>query len=142
MGEMVGADIWSTSVTDWSAVTAFKLVANEGTALPGQSSFQARIPTRVVSSLPEDSMDLLAGKTYRDQNEAQTAYLESINSFGFRDSRTSNGIVGAESALTGADGSMIQAGSSDIPSFLLFACAGFLLLSHSVKRKCTHSASS
>ena len=44
MEEMVDSDIWTTSITDYASVTAFKLVAGEGTELAGNSRFQVRIP--------------------------------------------------------------------------------------------------
>ena len=46
MADMVNADIWMDSVSDYSAVTAFKIVANEGTALNGESTFEVRIPAQ------------------------------------------------------------------------------------------------
>ena len=44
MEEMVDSDIWTTSITDYASVAAFKLVAGEGTKLAGNSRFQVRIP--------------------------------------------------------------------------------------------------
>lgn len=83
MSEMVSADIWTTEITDWSAVTAFKLVADEGTKLAGESSFQVRIPVCVPGELGEETMKLLEEK-YNDQTSGTMAYLEAINSFGFK----------------------------------------------------------
>lgn len=83
MSEMVSADIWTTEITDWSAVTAFKLVADEGTKLAGESSFQVRIPVCVPGELGEETMKLLEEK-YKDQTSGTMAYLEAINSFGFK----------------------------------------------------------
>lgn len=39
MDVMVNADIWTDSVSDYSAVTAFKIVAGEGTVLSGENTF-------------------------------------------------------------------------------------------------------
>ena len=51
MEEMVDSDIWTTSVTDYASVTAFKLVAGEGTELAGNSRFQVRIPVCAPKTL-------------------------------------------------------------------------------------------
>ena len=59
MGEMVSADIWAATVSDYASVTAFKLVAGEGTELAGNSRFQVRIPVCAPKTFDEDSMALL-----------------------------------------------------------------------------------
>ena len=147
MSEMVSADIWSNSVTDWSAVTAFKLVANDTATLPGQSSFQVRIPVCIPAELSENSMKLLAEKTYQNQDAGTMAYLEAINSFGFKtdqaaaekesntvwaripfagftikkvDSKSGNGLVGAEFTLTKDGSTVISKGTSDEQGLIIF----------------------
>ena len=67
MEEMVDSDIWTTSVTDYASVTAFKLVAGEGTELAGNSRFQVRIPVCAPKTFDEDSMALLCAKVDQDQ---------------------------------------------------------------------------
>ena len=83
MHDMVEANIWSSSVSDYSAVTAFKLVADETTVLGGKSSFQVRIPACACSVFSEGSLDILHGKEELDQDSGTVSYLESVNSFGF-----------------------------------------------------------
>lgn len=84
MSEMVAKeDIWSTDVEDWSDVTAFKLVANDGISLTKDEAFQVRVPVCVPSEFEQPSMELLDAKTYQDQSSGTTAYLQSKNSFGF-----------------------------------------------------------
>ena len=84
MEEMVQADIWTDSVSDYPAVTAFKIVAEEGTALNGESEFKVRIPARVQSQLNDASMAKLHEKTEQDQTTGTATWLEAVNSFGFR----------------------------------------------------------
>lgn len=67
MADMVNADIWMDSVSDDSAVTAFKIVANEGTALNGESTFEVRIPAQAPNQLDDASMAKLHEKTSQDQ---------------------------------------------------------------------------
>ena len=78
------ADIWTDSVSDYPAVTAFKIVAEEGTALNGESEFKVRIPARVQSQLNDASMAKLHEKTEQDQTTGTATWLEAVNSFGFR----------------------------------------------------------
>ena len=84
MEEMVQADIWTDSGSDYPAVTAFKIVAEEGTALNGESEFKVRIPARVQSQLNDASMAKLHEKTEQDQTTGTATWLEAVNSFGFR----------------------------------------------------------
>lgn len=84
MGETVSdGDIWSdaSAVSDWSAVTAFKLVADAGTVLAKDVPFEVCVPAR-ISGL-SGSADLLAGKDYMDSASGTAGYLEAVNSFGF-----------------------------------------------------------
>ena len=83
MEDMVDADIWSTSVADVSTVTAFKLVAQEGTELAEQSSFQVRVPVRTPDTFSAESLQRLDEKSDQDQDSGTMSYLEAINSFGF-----------------------------------------------------------
>lgn len=85
MSEMVSADIWVTSVEgdDYSNVTAFKLVANEGQELTSASPFEVRVPA-CIGALGSDSMDLLGEKEYQDRDSGTMAYLEAVNSFGYK----------------------------------------------------------
>ena len=86
MNEMLSADIWVNYPEngDWSAVTAFKLVADEGTLLSSNTTFEVRVPACIPSILSKKSMDFLDKKEYEDQESGTMAYLEAINSFGFR----------------------------------------------------------
>mgnify|MGYP004707764411 FL=1 len=67
MADRVNADIWMDSVSNDSAVTAFKIVANEGTALNGESTFEVRIPAQAPNQLDDASMAKLHEKTSQDQ---------------------------------------------------------------------------
>ena len=86
MEEMVDSDIWTTSVTDYASVTAFKLVAGEGTELAGNSRFQVRIPVCAPKTFDEDSMALLHAKV--DQASGTISWLQAVNAFGFRTVQT------------------------------------------------------
>lgn len=88
MEEMVDSDIWTTSVTDYASVTAFKLVAGEGTVLAGNSRFQVRIPVCAPKTFDEDSMALLRAKVDQDQASSTVSWLQAINAFGFRTVQT------------------------------------------------------
>ena len=84
MEEMVQADIWTDFVSDYPAVTAFKIVAEDGTALNGGSKFEVCIPAQVQSQLEDASMAKLHEKTEQDQTTGTATWLEAVNSFGFR----------------------------------------------------------
>lgn len=88
MEEMVDSDIWTTSVTDYASVTAFKLVAGEGTELAGNSRFQVRIPVCAPKTFDEDSMALLRAKVDQDQASGTVSWLQAVNAFGFRTVQT------------------------------------------------------
>lgn len=88
MEEMVDSDIWTTSVTDYTSVTAFKLVAGEGTELAGNSRFQVRIPVCAPKTFDEDSMALLRAKVDQDQASGTVSWLQAVNAFGFRTVQT------------------------------------------------------
>lgn len=140
MQDMVGADIWQTSVSDYSAVTAFKLVANDGTLLAGQSSFSVRIPVKAPETFSEEALALLHGKTGSDADSGTVTYLEAVNAFGYKtaespaekesnsvwarvpfagfslkkaDADTGEAISGAEFTLTDAAGNTIGSAVSD-----------------------------
>lgn len=84
MEEIVDQDIWLTESEgiDFGAVTAFKIVANEGTVLKPMNSFIARIPVRAVANLSADSMQILYGK--------DESYLEAVNTFAFTAAEATN----------------------------------------------------
>ena len=84
MEEMVSADIWAATVSDYVSVTAFKLVAGEGTELAGNSRFQVRIPVCAPKTFDEDSMALLRAKVDQDQASGTVSWLQAVNAFGFR----------------------------------------------------------
>ena len=84
MEEMVDSDIWTTSITDYASVTAFKLVAGEGTVLAGNSRFQVRIPVCAPKTFDEDPMALLRAKVDQDQASGTVSWLQAVNAFGFR----------------------------------------------------------
>lgn len=88
MEEMVDSDIWTTSVTDYASVTAFKLVAGEGSELAGNSRFQVRIPVCAPKTFDEDSMALLRAKVDQDQASGTVSWLQAVNAFGFRTVQT------------------------------------------------------
>ena len=57
MDEMLADDsLWVSQVSDYSQVTAFQLVAEEGTRLAAHSSFTVRVPVCVVSQLSQESI--------------------------------------------------------------------------------------
>ena len=84
MEEMVSADIWTATVSDYASVTAFKLVAGEGTVLAGNSTFRVRIPVCAPKTFDEDSMELLHTKADQDQDSGTVSWLQAVNAFGFR----------------------------------------------------------
>lgn len=140
MADMVDADIWTDSVSDDSAVTAFKIVADEGTVLNGASTFEVRIPVKAPSQLDDASIAKLHEKTAQDQAMGTATWLEAINSFGFRtnespsvkesntvwarvpfagfcvkkvDGSSGSALSGAEFTLTDAAGKVIGTAISD-----------------------------
>ncbi len=147
MEEMVDSDIWTTSVTGFASVTAFKLVAGEGTELAGNSRFQVRIPVCTPKTFDEDSMALLRAKVDQDQASGTVSWLQAVNAFGFRtvqaptvkesntvwarvcfagfcvkkvNSATQAALPGAEFTLTDAAGSIIGTAVSDAGGRLQF----------------------
>ena len=88
MEEMVSADIWAATVSDYASVTAFKLVAGDGTELAGNSRFQVRIPVCAPKTFDEDSMALLHAKVDQDQASGTVSWLQAVNAFGFRTVQT------------------------------------------------------
>ena len=82
------SDIWTTSVTDYASVTAFKLVAGDGTELAGNSRFQVRIPVCAPKTFDEDSMALLRAKVDQDQASGTVSWLQAVNAIGFRTVQT------------------------------------------------------
>ena len=91
MEEMVSADIWAATVSDYASVTAFKLVAGDGTELAGNSRFQVRIPVCAPKTFDEDSMALLRAKVDQDQASGTVSWLQAVNAFGFRTVQTPHG---------------------------------------------------
>lgn len=147
MEEMVDSDIWTTSVTDYASVTAFKLVAGEGTELAGNSRFQVRIPVCAPKTFDEDSMALLRAKVDQDQASGTVSWLQAVNAFGFRTVQTPTGkesntvwarvcfagfcvkkvngatqaaLPGAEFTLTDAAGTVVGTAVSDADGRLQF----------------------
>lgn len=147
MGEMVSADIWAATVSDYASVTAFKLVAGEGTELAGNSRFQVRIPVCAPKTFDEDSMALLRAKVDQDQASGTVSWLQAVNAFGFRTVQTPtvkgsntvwarvcfagfcvkkvNGatqaaLPGAEFTLTDAAGTVVDTAVSDADGRLQF----------------------
>ena len=88
MEEIVSADIWAATVSDYVSVTAFKLVAGEGTELAGNSRFQVRIPVCAPKTFDEDPMALLRAKVDQDQASGTVSWLQAVNAFGFRTVQT------------------------------------------------------
>ena len=84
MEEIVSADIWAATVSDYVSVTAFKLVAGEGTVLAGNSTFRVRIPVCAPKTFDEDPMALLRAKVDQDQASGTVSWLQAVNAFGFR----------------------------------------------------------
>ena len=84
MTEMVNTGILTSSVSVYSAVTAFKIVADDETVLRGNSVFAVHIPVQATSALDEASMAKLHEKTSQDQTSGTATWLEANNSFGFQ----------------------------------------------------------
>ncbi len=147
MEEMVSANVWTEAVSDYSAVTGFKLVANTGTVLAGESDFKVRIPVQTPSAFGAASMNLLHAKTDTDQSSGTMSYLEAINSFGFKtdqaasakasndvwarvpfagfcvkkaDGESGEALAGAEFTLKDAAGNVVGTAVSDAQGFLCF----------------------
>lgn len=147
MEEMVSADIWAATVSDYASITAFKLVAGDGTELAGNSRFQVRIPVCAPKTFDEDSMALLRAKVDQDQASGTVSWLQAVNAFGFRTVQTPtvkesntvwarvcfagfcvkkvNGatqaaLPGAEFTLTDAAGTVVDTAVSDADGRLQF----------------------
>lgn len=147
MADMVDADIWTDSVSDYSAVTAFKIVAKEGTVLNGESTFEVRIPAQAPSQLDDASMTILHRKAPQDQTTGTVTWLEAVNSFGFHtaespsvkesnsvwvripfagfcvkkvDDASGSALSGAEFTLTDATGNVIAAATSGEDGLMQF----------------------
>lgn len=147
MEEMMSADIWAATVSDYASVTAFKLVAGEGTVLAGNSTFRVRIPVCAPKTFDEDSMALLRAKVDQDQASGTVSWLQAVNAFGFRTVQTPtvkesntvwarvcfagfcvkkvNGatqaaLPGAEFTLTDAAGTVVDTAVSDADGRLQF----------------------
>ena len=133
MDEMLADDsLWASQVSDYSQVTAFQLVAEEGTMLAAHSSFTVRVPVCVVSQLSQESMTILAGKS--------VSHLDAFNNFGFKtnqtpkamesntvwvripfaefflkkvDAETGSALPGAVFTLTDEEGNLVQTQTSD-----------------------------
>jgi LPXTG-motif cell wall-anchored protein len=71
---------------DLNNVTAFKIVADSGTELPGNARADFIIPVKVTDVLLEDSYDKLNQKQHADKESGTVACLEATNSFGYRTS--------------------------------------------------------
>ena len=91
MEELVDSNIWAATVSDYASVTAFKLVAGEGTELAGNSRFQVRIPVCAPKTFDEDFMALLRAKVDQDQASGTVSWLQAVNAFGFRTVQTPHG---------------------------------------------------
>ena len=147
MDEMIAADIWTDTISDYASVTAFKIVAQEGTVLAGHSTLQVRIPAQTPSQLDAASMEILHQKPDYDQSTGTASHLDAVNSFGFKTDlapsvKESNavwarlpfagfwvkktnalsgiGVPGAEFTLSDAQGSTISAAVSDDQGLLHF----------------------
>ncbi len=142
--ELADAAIWTDTVSDWSAVTAFRLVAGADTILPGRSTFEVRIPAEAPAALDDASLALLHKKAVQRPDAASC--LEAFNAFGFRtaqsslkesntvwaripfadlcvqkvDGTTGTALPGAQFTLTDASGSIIGTAVSDECGLLRF----------------------
>lgn len=134
MEEIVDQDIWLTESEgiDFGAVTAFKIVANEGVLLQPNQPFSARIPVCAIPNLSAESMQILY--------EKDESYLEAVNTFAYTtaeapnpkesnpvrvripfaefylkkvDDRTQRVLSGAEFTLAYENGAVISSKSSD-----------------------------
>ena len=140
-------NIWmaADAVTDWPAVTAFKLVADEGVKLTKGTPFQVRVPACVTDKL---DVAQLSGKTYEDTASGTVAYLQANNNFGFQtaehkdtkeantvwaripfagftvkklDCETEEALEGAEFTLYDSDGAVVQSAVSGEDGLLKFS---------------------
>ena len=150
MKEMLPTDSWiagtefenQTDVT-WSDVTAFKLVANEGTVLRKNSTLQVRIP----ACIPDQLSNLLEGAEYQEQEHGMITNLQANNSFGFKtnevqepkesnivwvrvpfagftlakvDNVNGEGLAEAEFTLADSNGNIVRSGAVDENGILKF----------------------
>ncbi len=83
MDAMVAADVWTTEPDDLSAVTAIKVVANEGTVLRSKTSLDVVVPVTLPASLTESERAALTEK-FANVEDDEIAYLTGTNSFGYR----------------------------------------------------------
>lgn len=143
MAEMVGRDVWRPTIETWSEVTAFKIVANEGTELASKQAFEVIIPVRAEEELSDASMDIL-------RNKEAASYLQANNAFGYTTDIASNPaesnivwaripfadftlkkvdsedhtmvLQGAEFTLKNSGGAVIQTGTTDENGRIHFKC--------------------
>ncbi len=122
MEEIVSADIWAATVSDYASVTAFKLVAGEGTELAGNSRFRVRIPVCAPKTFDEDPMALLRAKV--DQDQASGTVWARVCFAGFCvkkvNGATRAALPGAEFTLTDAAGTIVGTAVSDADGRLQF----------------------
>lgn len=65
-------------------ITAFKIVADEGTMIHAKGRAEFIIPAKVTDVLEEKSYELLGNKESVDKDSGTATYLVSTNSFGYR----------------------------------------------------------
>lgn len=139
MHDMLDRDVWTDSVSDYAAVTAFRIDAGETAVLAKNSVFEVRIPAGAPAQFDDASMALLHGKQEQDQPCGTASWLEAVNAFGFRtressaekesnsvwarvpfagfcvkkvDGASGNALAGAEFTLRDAAGTVIAAETS------------------------------
>ncbi len=64
-------------------ITAFKIVADEGTVIPSKGRAEFVIPSKVVDTLDGSSYEILYKKHNEDRESGTATYLTSTNSFGY-----------------------------------------------------------
>lgn len=132
--------LWTQEIADYAQVTAFKIVANEGTVVASSASVSVQVPAKVVDVLDDASMALLHSKAPEEHDTGTVTSLIATNTFGywtsdsteakesnpvsvrinfagFRvkkvDSESGNGLLGAEFELKDLRGNVLQTVTSD-----------------------------
>ncbi len=82
MTDMIDADVWTSVVSDFSTVTAIKVVADENTKIAQRSALEVKMPVTLPESFTNAEESALKKKF--DDNPGEISYLMGINGFGYQ----------------------------------------------------------
>ncbi|KXT77481.1 Cna B-type domain-containing protein [Streptococcus sp. DD13] len=85
MAEAADKDIWTTSVSDYSQVTGFKIVADNGTQIKARSEANFGVPVVNPSDYSDKVKELLLERSKDNaDNAGQTGVVQAHNQFGYK----------------------------------------------------------